>query len=404
VAAIRYYTSVSDTSTDVLIVGGGILGCATAYYLARRNQDVLLVERGGLNREASGANAGSLHIQIHGAHFRFQYQDSPRAAERRAFFDASNRLFVDAARVWAGLERELGADLGVRVQGGLMVAETEAELAVLRAKVAYENSVGIPTQLLSTREMLEHEPALSGALLGASYCPNEGFANTLLVAPAFVRRAQSHGARLRQHTRVVGIAPGPRGTFAVSTSTGPITARRIVVAAGAQTRQLCRLVGTDLPVLTHPIQVMSTESWPALLRQLIQHAGTRPLSLRQTQYGTFVIGGGWPASEISAAPRLGVEQRSVAANAAVAQEVLPALRDVRLTRAWAGMTSTVGRKNRVGLLGRERRLGQFHVLVASGLGFTLGPTLGRLMAEYLVDGETSVPTELFGLEHAWQDA
>jgi glycine/D-amino acid oxidase-like deaminating enzyme len=395
---------VSATSTDALIVGGGVLGSATAYYLARRQQDVLLVERGGLNREASGANAGSLHIQIHGSHFRFQYQESPRAAERRAFFDASNRLFVDAARVWAGLEHELQADLGVRVKGGLMVAETEAELQSLGAKVGYENSVGIPTRLLSTREMLERAPALSGELLGASYCPNEGFANPLLVAPAFVRRAVECGARVRQHTRVVGITPGSRGAFTVSTSTGAITARRIVIAAGAQTRHLCRLVGTDLPILTHPIQVMSTESRPAMLSQLIQHAGTRPLSLRQTQYGTFVIGGGWPASAIDGAPRLGVEQRSVAANAAVALEVMPALRDVRLTRAWAGMTSTVGRKNRVGLLGRERRLGQFHVVVASGLGFTLGPTLGRLMAEYVAEGDTSVPTEPFGLEHAWQDA
>src|SRR5918912_2329355 len=93
--------------TDVLIIGGGILGCATAYYLARGGLDVLLVERGALNREASGTNAGSLHIQLHGAHYRFQYLESPRAAERQAFFADCNRLFVEAARVWAGLEQEL---------------------------------------------------------------------------------------------------------------------------------------------------------------------------------------------------------------------------------------------------------------------------------------------------------
>ncbi len=393
----------SHTRTDVLIVGGGILGCATTYYLARRNHDVLLVERGALNREASGANAGSLHIQIHGSHFRFQYQDSPKAAERRAFFAASNRLFVDAARVWAGLERELGTDLGVRLHGGLMVAETDAELDSLRAKVEYENSVGILTHLLTTREMLGHEPALSPDLLGASYCPSEGFANSLLVAPAFMRRAQEHGARLLQHTRVIRVSPGPRGSFVVSTSRGTIAAERIVVAAGAQTRHLCRLVGADLPVQTHPIQVMSTESWPGMLSQLIQHGGSRPLSLRQTQYGTFVIGGGWPASEIDGTARLGVEHRSVAANAAVAREVLPALRDVRVTRVWAGMTSTVGRKNRVGLLGRVRHVGRFYVLVASGLGFTLGPVLGRLMAELIAEEDTSLPTAPFRLEDAWHD-
>src|SRR5215216_5853555 len=104
-------------TTDVLIIGGGILGCATAYYLARAGVDVLLVERGALNREASGTNAGSLHIQIHAAHYRFQYQESPRAAERQAFFAHCNRLFVEAARVWPGLEQELDADLGLRFVG-----------------------------------------------------------------------------------------------------------------------------------------------------------------------------------------------------------------------------------------------------------------------------------------------
>lgn len=133
----------SRLTTDVLIIGGGILGCAAAYYLTKRDVDVLLVERGGLNREASGTNAGSLHIQIHGAHYRFQYVESPRARERQDFFAECNRLFVGAARMWAGLEQELQADVGLRFEGGLMVAQTEAELELLRAKVAYENSVGL---------------------------------------------------------------------------------------------------------------------------------------------------------------------------------------------------------------------------------------------------------------------
>jgi glycine/D-amino acid oxidase-like deaminating enzyme len=390
--------------TDTLVIGGGILGCATAYYLATQGVEVHLIERGELNREASGANAGSFHIQIHGAHFRFQYLEHPRAAERKSFFEASNRLFVEAARVWAGLERELDADLGVRLAGGLMVAQTPAELEVLRTKVEYEQTVGLGTSMVSPKEMLGHEPCLASDLLGASYCPTEGFANTLLVAPAFMRRAIERGARLSLHTRVEAILPAAEHQFQVVTSRGTILARRVVVAAGAQTRHIGRLVGADLPVLVHPIQVLSTESRPPILRQLIQHGGTRPLTLRQTQYGTFVIGGGWPASEIAGQSRLTVERASLAANVAVASEVLPALCDVRMTRSWAGMTSTVGRKNRVGLLGRAPGLGELYVMVASGLGFTLGPVLGRLMAELVTEGSTSLPTADFRLETAWADS
>ena len=265
----------------------------------------------------------------------------------------------------------------------------------------YEPSVGLATALVSTATMLRQEPCLASDLLGASACPTEGFANPLLVAPAFMRRAIERGAQLSLHTRVEGVLPAADRRFLVTTSQRPILARRIVVATGAQTRHIGRLVGLDLPVLVHPIQVLSTESRPPMLAQLIQHGGTRPLSLRQTQYGTFVIGGGWPASEIAGGPRLTVERPSLAANAAVATEVMPALRDVKMTRSWAGMTSTVGRKNRVGLLGRAQRLGHFYVVVASGLGFTLGPVLGRLMAELVGQGSTSLPTEAFGLEHAW---
>src|SRR5262249_57481240 len=97
------------------------------------------------------------------------------------------------------------------------------------------------------------------------------------------------GARLGVFSRVESMEPAADRRYLVSTNRGQILARRIVVAAGAQTRHIGRLVALDLPVLVHPIQVFATESRPPMLRRLIQHAGTRPLSLRQTTYATFVI-------------------------------------------------------------------------------------------------------------------
>src|ERR1043166_8855836 len=124
-------------ATDVLIVGGGVVGCATAYYLASQGAEVLLVEGGALNREASGANAGTLHIQIPAFHYRVQYLEHAASTERDAYFAATNRLYVAAAHAWRGLTAELQADLGVCIGGGLMVAETATELEVLRRKSAY---------------------------------------------------------------------------------------------------------------------------------------------------------------------------------------------------------------------------------------------------------------------------
>jgi glycine/D-amino acid oxidase-like deaminating enzyme len=269
-----------------------------------------------------------------------------------------------------------------------MVAETEPELEVLRQKVEYEQSIGFDTRLVSPREIAECAPALSPDLVGAAYCATEGFANPLLAGPAYARRARALGARLRLGTRVTQIeVPSGSGTFHVTTSTGPIVADRVVVAVGAQTRQVANMVGFDLPILPHPLQVVSTEPVRTpVVSQLIQHAGNRHLSLRQTQYGTFVIGGGWPAIEQPGGDRVGVALRSIRGNAQVAIDVVPMLRGVRLTRAWAGMTTSAGRRNRVGFIGRFAGPRKLYLMVAAGWGFTLSPVLGRAMAELVVEG------------------
>jgi glycine/D-amino acid oxidase-like deaminating enzyme len=150
---------------------------------------------------------------------------------------------------------------------------------------------------------------------------------------------------------------------------------------------------------------MVTAPQPPTLRHLLQHAGNRHLSLRQTQHGTFLIGGGWPALESADArssSRLQVSYRSLAGNAAVATDLVPALRDVPLIRAWAGMTTAAGRWNRVGFIGPDQRVGhgKLFVVVAGGWGFTLSPVLGRLMAELVVDGRPSLDVQPFSLERA----
>src|SRR5260370_12968976 len=154
-------------------------------------------------------------------------------------------------------------------------------------------------EVVARAEVLRCEPWLGPSVVGASYCPTEGFANPLLAGPAFMRRARAAGARLRLHTSVTEIEPAVDGAWQVETASGPIRAQRIVVAAGAQTRQVMGLLGLDLPILPHPLQVMVTAPQPPLLRHLLQHAGNRHLSMRQTQYGTVLIGGGLPAVEPS---------------------------------------------------------------------------------------------------------
>src|SRR2546423_14129965 len=114
--------------TDVLVVGGGVTGCAAAYYLAQAGADVTLVERYDLNTQASGRNAGGLHGQIQ--HEAFMELGEEWARE----FAPSLALMHDSIALWQGLSDELGTDLEVSVAGGIVVAATDAQLRDLERK------------------------------------------------------------------------------------------------------------------------------------------------------------------------------------------------------------------------------------------------------------------------------
>jgi glycine/D-amino acid oxidase-like deaminating enzyme len=382
---------------DVLVIGAGVLGCTVAYHLVRRGADVLVVERGELNREASGSNAGTLHVQMPGKHFRANYDRADLTAGEREHVRATDRLYAEAARAWKALEADLGCDLGVRRYGGFMVAETEDELALLERKSRLERPFGIETEILTGREVRRIAPHLSPRLAGAAYCAEEGFANPLLVAPAYARVAARYGARVRRHARVVGIERAGRDGFRVQTAAGIVEARRVVCAAGAQTPEIVAMVGLKLSIVPHALQVMVSEPWPPVLAQLVQHAG-RSLSLRQTPHGTFVIGGGWPAqpgANDKARPRTMLP--SIVGSARVVRDVLPCVASARILRAWAGMTTATGARNRVGIVGEHPRERGFYVLVAGGWGFALSPVLGRLAAELVCDGASSLPLDEFSV-------
>lgn len=364
-------------STDVLVIGGGIAGTAMAYYLAKSGVDVVLAERGELNREASGTNAGSFHLQL-AIH---QLSGRGAAADRERLL-AEARLSLKALDVWRDLARELDGPLDVHLTGGWMVAETDEQLRVLHEKHELERLAGIETEVVTGARLRERAPYLAGHLAGASYCPVEGHANPLAVAPLYALRAAAHGAVIRTQTAVRSIdAAGTRGRrFTVRTSAGVIAAHRIVDCAGAWSGELAAMVGLRLPVRHEGLHVAVTEPRPALLVPMVQHIGRR-LTLKQTEQDTFIIGGGWPSPAAPAPRRYPTVWRSAAGNTAVAVSVIPALADVRVVRTWSGVIVFTDDFSPV--VGESSLVPGFHACVSS-TGFTFSPLFARQLAERMV--------------------
>lgn len=370
--------------TDVVIIGGGLVGLACAHYLAREGIECAVIERGELNRDGSGTNAGSFHIQLREPEIRYSDEVLPEFVPMK----------VEAGRMWSQIEDELGCDLGLKVKGGFLIGETAEDLELARKLVDSERKYGLHAEVLSPSEVKDLSPGISSHISGATYDAAEGSANTLLVGPAYARIAEANGARIHTRTTVTGIAPKVSGGFAIQTDQGRIDCSRVLNCAGPWAARLTRMVGWDVPIGGRIIQVNVSDRRERALDQLVGHI-RGGLTVKQTTYGTFMIGGGWPAE---LCPRTGqprVSRESVIGNTGIAMRLLPDLANVTIVRTWLGINAhSLDRDgNRLQMFGELPGVPGYYIL-SGGTLFTMGPLFARLAAELLAGRKLSFPVSI----------
>lgn len=377
---------------DVIVLGGGLVGCAAAHYLARSGARVLLVERWDINREASGRNAGSLHFQLE---YRLVRYGDALAAQ----FAQVIPLSLVAIEDWLRLEAELGAELEVEMGGGLVVAEGPDDVAMLEKRQELQQRWGLDTKLLSGSEVRQVAPYLTDTVIAASWCAKEGHANPRLVAPAFARSAARHGCEIRCGACVtslerdgsewcVGVESGDRNE--------KISARAVLNAAGAWAAQIAAMAHLHLPIYPIPLVMNVLERSGPLIPHLVQHASKR-LTVKQLASGNVLVGGGWPGRFVRQgnAPdfwRAEHVVENVTENLLLASRLVPAIGQLHLLRSWTGITGVTA--DQMPLLGEVPEAPGFYV-AAGGAAFTHGPTYARLISELILSGRTSVPIDLY---------
>jgi glycine/D-amino acid oxidase-like deaminating enzyme len=262
-------------ATDVVVIGAGAIGTGAAYELAKAGLRVTVVDRRGVGQEASGANVGL--VTVFSAHSLDEPDPGPSYA-----------LTMQSADAYLTLGEETGIDIEYERCGGIMFAQTEDRLALIRTAFEGYRRHGVPVEWHDAAGLQACEPAFrADGILGGVFCPLNGQLNPLMLCRALAEGARQHKTAFLLGTNVESIEVGGGRISSVRTGAGDIPCEYVVNAAGAWAAEVGRMVGLPIPVSPGRGQILITEPVPRFIHRIVM--GVSP-SARQTRRGNVIIG------------------------------------------------------------------------------------------------------------------
>lgn len=362
-------------TADVVVIGGGLHGCSAALHLARAGLEVRVVEKDHVGRHASGVNAGG--VRRLGRHL------------------AEIPLSLAAMRMWHAIESLVDDRCGFENTGQVKVAEDEADLATLRARVAELNALGYThEELIGRDELRELLPALTPSAVGGIVSRADGAALPFRTSLAFQRKAEALGVAFHEGVRVDSLRR-EGGTWTLATSDGAFAAPHVVNAAGAWAGRIAESVGEPVPMVAVGLMLAITAPVAPFVKPVVG-ATSRPLSFKQYANGTVMIGGGQRGLADLDTNRTVLDYAKLAFNARTALALFPCMRGADIVRAWAGIEGMMD--DGIPVLGPSATSeGLWHSFGYSAHGFQLSPVTGRIVADLVTRGSTDLPIEPFAI-------
>jgi len=369
---------------DVVVIGGGIVGAACSYYLAREGLSVELLEAGFLASRTSGACEGDMLLWD-----KELTRELPLARRGLA--------------LWKGLVQELDLDFEYEPKGSIMVAEDEAGLTAITRKVEDLAKAGVPGTGLDHQALHAEEPALAPDLPGGALFLEDAQVEPRYATAALVEGGRKHGLRVRTDTPVRRVILSAGGRVeAVETAGEQIPAGAVVVAAGAWTREIAATAGLEVPVHPRKGQIVVVEKAPAFFhRKLMEAAYVATVEsskaalqvamvAESSRAGTLLLGS---SRELVGFDR-SVSLRVAAAIAARAIRFFPALDGLRCIRTYAGLRPFS--PDHLPLIGPMAGAEGFYVATGhEGSGICLAPATGRLIAQWVTGQSLDFPADWF---------
>ena len=412
------------SAADIVIIGGGIVGISTAWFLARQGIDVVVCEKGHVAGEQSGRNWGWVRQQGRDA------REMP--------------MIVESLRIWRGLEEEIGEDVGYREEGILYLVDDHRQLERYArwAKSAEDYAIG--TRLIEAGELRRLVRGAAVPWRGALYTDSDGRAEPQKATPALARAAAREGATILEGCAVRGIETAAGRVSAVVTEHGSIKTSTVLCAAGAWTSMFCRALGIRLPqlrlrgtvartapadavcdgamigsglalrrrqdggytvadgaILDHAITPSTFRFGSKFVAALLMDIGATRLSLGREFLEEWATPKQWPLDQVSPFEQCRVldpepNPRALRRIRSRLDRIFPQLAPVPIAESWAGIIEAT--PDIIPVIDQAERLAGFYVATGfSGHGFGIGPGAGMAIAGMLTGGDSGIDLRAFRL-------
>jgi sarcosine oxidase subunit beta len=355
-------------TAEAIIIGAGVIGCSIAYHLAKMGcPDVAVLERDHIGSGSTSKCAGGI---------------------RQQFSTETNiKLSTESVHFFERFEDETGYPADFRQNGYLMLATTEEELEAFRQSVTLQRRLGVDVHLLSPQEAREIVPQLIvGDILGATYCATDGYADPYSVAQGFASAARRLGAKIHESREVMNIERCHR-IWRVSTTGDEFESPIVVNAAGAYAGKVGKMVNLDIPVYPSRRHIFVTAPLDEIRRDSPMVVDFHNGFWFRREGPSLIFGMRNPGEPEGF--DTSIDWDFLLKIAEVACHRLPFLEDIGIVRAQAGLHDDTPDANAI--IGKIPEIDGLYLACGfSGHGFMHSPAVGRVMAELVLGGETTI--------------
>jgi len=365
-------------SYDVVIIGGGIIGCSVAFELAKRGRkDVLIIEQEYLTSGATGRC---------GAGIRQQWGSVLNAT-----------LAVESTHIFENLEEytEYGYNCGLNQGGYLLVAYTEKEWEQFHKNLEVQHALGIKSfavDLDGAKEIVPH--INTEGMYGACFNAKDGHADPFHCTFAYAKGAQRLGVDIETYTTVTGLKVENGRIHTVQTTKGDVTAQVVINCTGGHAAKMAALINEELPIFPERHQILISEPIAHIMDPMVM-SFHRHFYVQQTPHGSVIMGIGDPAEPVSFNIRSSWQYLEF--NAHLVTQTLPAFRNLRVVRQWAGLYDMSPDRNPIINEAKEAE-GFITIAGFSGHGFMVAPRTAILVANHLTGQEDTIDIKRFSAD------